>query len=152
MPVVRLSYKKACAPRKSRTNRVTTRLLSTSCTQQELLRVLTLSKGSCIILGILYSVILHVELCLVCLLSSIWTYVLLPVKWLLHHSTHPLLFFNKDYTKSCAFVSFHWSAPGGYCDPERSRRSPASAECNPHQERAQCTNRTPMNNCCHPLR
>ena len=75
------------------------------------------------------------ELCLVCLLSSIWTCVLSPVKWLSHHSTLPLLFFNKDYTKSCAFVSFHWSAPGGYCDPERSRRSPASAECNPHQER-----------------
>ena len=79
-------------------------------------------QGSCIILGILqlvhyfrflYTVILHVELCLVCLLSSIWTYVLLPVKWLLHHSTHQPLFFNKDYTKSCAFVSFHWSAPEG---------------------------------------
>ena len=105
---------------------------------------LTLSKSSCVILGILqlvhyfrflYSVILHaVELCLVCLLSSIWTYVLLPVKWLLHHSTHQPLFFNKDYTKSCAFVSFHWSAPGGYSDPERSRRSPASPECNPHQD------------------
>ena len=31
-------YKKACAPKKSRTIRVTTRLLSTSSTQQELLR------------------------------------------------------------------------------------------------------------------
>ena len=128
---------------------------------------LTLYKGSCSISCIiqvlairviaLLQILVHCdspccELCLVCLPSSIWTCVLFPVKWLSHHSTHPLLFFNKDYTKSCAFVSFHWSAPGGYCDPERSRRSPASPECNPHQERAQCTNRTPMNNCCRPLR
>ena len=109
------------------------------------LRLLTVSR-------FLYSVILHVELCLVCLLSSIWTYVLFPVKWLLHHSTHQPLFFNKDYTKSCAFVSFHWSAPGGYSDPERSRRSPASHSVILTRTWAQCTNRTPMNNCCRPLR
>ena len=109
-------------------------------------RLLTVSR-------FLYIVILHaVELCLVCLLSSIWTYVLLPVKWLLHHSTHQPLFFNKDYTKSCAFVSFHWSAPEGILIQSVVGGAQPAQSVILTRTWAQCTNRTPMNNCCRPLR
>ena len=118
-------------------------------------------QGSCIILGILqlvhyfrflYTVILHVELCLVCLLSSIWTYVLFPVKWLLHHSTHPLLFFNKDYTKSCAlYLSTGALQEGILIQSVVGGAQPAQSVILTRTW-VQCTNRTPMNNCCRPLR
>ena len=110
------------------------------------LRVLALSKASYFIQGILYSVILHVNyvLCvcypvfgLMCCFLSSGCY------------TTPLIHCCSSIKITPKAVPLYLSTGAlqeGIVIQSVVGGAQPAPECNPHQERAQCTNRTPMNN------